>query len=66
MGKLDKKVAIITGGARGIGRQIALTFTREGADIIIADVLEMEPVAREIEEMGRQAITVKTDISKKE
>jgi len=66
MGKLDKKVAIITGGARGIGRQIAVTFAREGADIIIADVLEMEPVAREIEEMGRQAITVKTDISKKE
>ncbi len=66
MGKLDKKVAIITGGARGIGRQIALTFAREGADIIIADVLEMEPVVREIKELGRQAITVKTDISKKE
>ena len=66
MGKLDKKVAIITGGARGIGRQIALTFAREGADIIIGDVLEMELVAREIKEMGRQALKVKTDISKKE
>ncbi len=66
MGRLDKKVAIITGGARGIGRQIALTFAREGADIIVADVLDMEPVAGEVKEMGRQALTVKTDISKKE
>lgn len=66
MAKLDKKVAIITGAARGIGKQIALTFAREGADVVIADLLEMEPVAREIKEMGRQTLTVKADISKKE
>ena len=38
MGKLDQKVAVITGGARGIGKQIALTFASEGADIVIGDM----------------------------
>ena len=35
MGKLDGKAAIITGGGTGIGRSIALTFAREGADIAV-------------------------------
>ena len=40
MGKLDGKVALITGGARGQGRSHALTFAREGAEIIVCDVAE--------------------------
>ena len=63
MGKLDGKVAVITGGARGIGKQIALTFSNEGAEIVIGDVIEMETVAREIRNSGRRVITIKTDVS---
>jgi 3-oxoacyl-[acyl-carrier protein] reductase len=66
MGKLDKKVALITGGARGIGRAIALAFAMEGADIGIGDLIDAEPVAQEIRGMGREALTVKADVSKKE
>lgn len=65
MGKLNQKVAIVTGGARGIGKQIALTFSREGARVVIADIREMETVAREIRDSGGEVMTVKTDVTKK-
>jgi 3-oxoacyl-[acyl-carrier protein] reductase len=65
MGKLDQKVALITGGARGIGRQIALTFAREGADIVVGDLIETEAVAQEIRAAGRQALTVRSNVSSK-
>ena len=66
MGELDQKVAVITGGARGIGKQIALTLANEGADIVLGDVLEMEAAAQELKDLGRKVITVKTDVNKKE
>lgn len=66
MGKLDQKVAVITGGARGIGKQIALTLASEGADIVIDDVLEMDAVAGEIKSLGRRAVAVKADVARKE
>lgn len=65
MGKLDQRVALVTGGARGIGKQIALTFAREGADIAVGDLVEAEAVAREIRALGRKALAVKGDVSKK-
>jgi hypothetical protein len=37
---LDGRVAVVTGAARGIGAQAAVTFTEAGADVVIADVLE--------------------------
>ena len=55
--RLKDKVALITGGARGIGQAIALTFAREGADIVVADVnLEKaEKTAAEIEAFGQES-----------
>lgn len=62
---LKDKVAIITGGARGIGKEIALTFAREGADICICDVNEqlLEETAKELKSTGRQAIGLKVDVA---
>ena len=42
MMRLDQKVAMITGGSRGMGKQMALTFAGHGADIVIGDILEMD------------------------
>ncbi len=44
MGKLDGKVAIITGGASGMGRATSLLFAKEGAAVVIADVQDGQPV----------------------
>jgi len=60
----ERRVAIVTGGARGIGRACALRIAEEGRDIVIADVLDSGPdVAREIESLGRRALFIKTDVS---
>ena len=64
--RLAGKVAIVTGGARGIGRGIALCMAKEGADIAIAD-LKLEDaagVADEIRALGRKAIVVKIDVTR--
>lgn len=63
--KLEGQVAIVTGGAQGIGRSIALTFAREGADIIIYDIdseLAIN-VSNEINALGRQSLAIKCDVS---
>ena len=65
-GKLDGKVAIVTGGARGIGAEIATAFAAEGADIVIADLLGAEaaaPVLSSIAESGRRSLLLQTDVS---
>lgn len=62
---LEKKVALITGAGRGIGKEIALKMAEEGASIVIADIAEdtMETAKQEIEALGVKALAVKTDIS---
>ena len=63
--RLKDKVALITGGARGIGRAIALTFAREGADIAVADVnLEIaQQTVLEIQDLGRKAMALEMDVT---
>jgi 3-oxoacyl-[acyl-carrier protein] reductase len=67
MGKLDKKVALVTGAARGIGREIALTLAREGADIVgnALNAPNLETLVAEVEKLGRKALSVTADVSKK-
>jgi len=63
--RLKGKVALITGGARGIGQAIALTFAKEGADIVVADVnLEIaSKTASEIESLGVKALALEMDVT---
>ena len=63
---LKDKVAVVTGGARGIGREIALLFAKEGANIALCDV-NAETLAatqKEIEALGRSTVTGVVDVTK--
>lgn len=62
MGKLDSKVAIVTGAASGIGRATALLFAAEGAKVVLADWHE-DDGANVAAEIGDDALFVKTDVS---
>lgn len=66
MSRLKNKVAIITGGASGIGRATALLFAKNGAKVAIGDLNEKggEEVVREIQQAGGEALFVRTDVSK--
>ena len=66
MGRLDSKVAIVTGGARNIGAVYARTLAAEGARVVIADVLDGADTARAIEEAGGQAVSVEVDVSRED
>ena len=62
--RLRDKVVIITGAARGIGATLAAGFAKEGAKIVIADILDGKEVVRDIEKSGGDAIFIRTDVTK--
>jgi len=76
MGKMDGKVVLITGGARGQGRSHALTFAREGAEVVVCDIAdqlpsvpyplasagELDDTARMVQDLDRRCLAVRADV----
>ena len=63
--KLEKKVAVVTGAGRGIGKAIAIRLAEEGARVVVSDVdlTFAENVAEKLKKMGRETIAIKADVA---
>lgn len=63
---LNGKVALITGGSRGIGRATAVNFAKAGADVIVTSrkISDLEEVAAEVEKQGRRSMAVATHVGR--
>jgi len=62
---LERKVAVITGAAKGIGKAIALVFAQKGADLVLVDFdKEVDHILKQIEKLERRAVFVQGDITK--
>src|SRR3989454_8053349 len=66
MDSVRDRVAVVTGGASGIGRELCRGLARAGARVVVADVDEagMDGTAAAVKEAGSEAITVRTDVSR--
>ena len=65
-GRLEGKVALITGAANGLGRQTALRFVREGASVVVADVNDEAglDVVAQVEKLGGRGLYIQADVSR--
>lgn len=63
---LGGKVAIVTGGSRGIGRATSIALAREGADIVACDVLPTDETVTAVKKQHRKALGLRCDITHKE
>ena len=61
--RLKDRVAIVTGGAGGIGRTYVLALAGEGAKVVIADVADAAETAAEVQAAGGEVVTVVTDVT---
>ena len=68
MRRLEDKVAIVTGGASGLGKTFCLALAEHGAKLVVADIKDKEAqqTAREIQDKGGKAISIKVDVSSEE
>lgn len=68
MGKLDNKVAIITGAGQGVGRGMALAFAKEGAKVVLAGrtLAKVQQVEAEIRALGLEASAIACDVASRE
>jgi 2-dehydro-3-deoxy-D-gluconate 5-dehydrogenase len=64
--KLDGKVAVVTGSARGLGQAIAVGLAEAGADVALVDILDMTETKEQIGKIGRKCVVITADLSKKE
>ena len=63
---LTDQVAIVTGAARGIGQACALALAQQGAQIVTADVRPSNETASRVQELGRRALDVPTDVTRRD
>jgi 3-oxoacyl-[acyl-carrier protein] reductase len=65
---LKGKIALVTGGSRGLGRVDALALAEAGADVVVADILMdgAEKTAKEVQAMGRKSFAIKMDVTRME
>ena len=66
LSNLSNKVAIVTGSARGIGKAIAIALAKQGAHVVVSDIINGNSTVNAIKKLRRKSIFVKTDVSKKE
>ena len=71
MGKLDNKIALITGSSSGIGKAVALAFAKEGAALALnypndSQADNAAAVQQDIEALGRRAVSIRADVSQED